>query len=178
MIINYLKKYFLAELVQDLKSIRTKIFLLIFNLLPDLYTLRFFKNILLKLGGANLPLVACYIRTPFYCNNLSSLNFGQNVFINRLVNIDGAGPVFIGSNVSIGPRVCIENVNHSSDRHLEKASVTIGNDVWIGAGCILVPNSSISDGIVVAAGSVVKGNLSQSKSLYAGVPAVFKKVNS
>lgn len=174
-LINYIQKYFNAELMQDLGSVRTKFFLLLFNLIPDFYTLRFIKNIFLKLGGAKLPVIACYIRTPFYCNNLSNLYLGQNVFINRLVNIDGGGPVTVGDNVNIGPMVCIENINHKRNKDLEKSSVKIGHHVWIGAGCVVVPNSTIADQIVVAAGSVVRGELSQSNSLYAGVPAILKK---
>lgn len=176
MIRNYLEKYFIGELTQDIKSLRTKVFLFVFNLLPDFYTLRFLKNILLKLGGAKLSVAACYIRSPFYCNDLSHLYLGKNVFINKLVNVDGSGPVFIGDNVNIGPMVCIENVNHLKNGQLEKLPVQIGNNVWIGAGCILVPNSSVREGIVVAAGSIIKGNLLETDSLYAGVPAVFKKL--
>ena len=35
------------------------------------------------------------------------------------------------------------------------ARVVIGNDVWLGARCILLPGISIGDGAVVAAGAVV-----------------------
>lgn len=36
-----------------------------------------------------------------------------------------------------------------------KRSTTIGNDVWIGAGCILLNNITIGDGAVIGAGSII-----------------------
>lgn len=36
-----------------------------------------------------------------------------------------------------------------------KRSTTIGNDVWIGAGCILLNNITIGDGAIIGAGSII-----------------------
>jgi len=38
---------------------------------------------------------------------------------------------------------------------VEEEGVTIGRDVWVGAGCVILPGVTIGDGAVVAAGSVV-----------------------
>jgi acetyltransferase-like isoleucine patch superfamily enzyme len=38
---------------------------------------------------------------------------------------------------------------------MNKTGVTIGDDVWIGAGAIILPGVQIGDGAVVAAGAVV-----------------------
>lgn len=48
--------------------------------------------------------------------------------------------------------------------------IKIGNNVFIGYGCIILPNTTIEDNVVVGAGSVVKGVLLKN-SVYAGVPA-------
>jgi acetyltransferase-like isoleucine patch superfamily enzyme len=45
----------------------------------------------------------------------------------------------------------IESINVMVD----KKSTSIGNDVWIGANCIVMAGVSIGDGAVIAAGSVV-----------------------
>lgn len=48
--------------------------------------------------------------------------------------------------------------------------VTIGNDVWIGHGAIILPGRTIGDGAVVAAGAVVTKDV-PAYAIVAGVPA-------
>ncbi len=52
----------------------------------------------------------------------------------------------------------------------QQARVTIGNDVWIGHGAIVLPGISIGHGAVVAAGAVVTKNI-EPYAIVAGVPA-------
>ena len=52
--------------------------------------------------------------------------------------------------------------------------VVIGNDVWIGRGCLIMPGSVIEEGVVVAAHSVVKGRLLKD-GIYGGKSATFIK---
>lgn len=47
---------------------------------------------------------------------------------------------------------------------------TIGNDVWIGANCIIMPGVKIGDGVVIGAGSVVTKDVRNFEIVY-GVPA-------
>ena len=48
--------------------------------------------------------------------------------------------------------------------------VRIGNDVWIGANCTILPGVSIGDGAVIGAGSVVTRSVA-SQTIVAGSPA-------
>lgn len=50
--------------------------------------------------------------------------------------------------------------------------ITIGNNVFIGWGAIIMPGTAIGNNIIVGAGSVVKGELVDN-SIYAGVPAKY-----
>jgi phosphonate metabolism protein (transferase hexapeptide repeat family) len=52
----------------------------------------------------------------------------------------------------------------------QQARVTIGNDVWIGHGAIILPGLTIGHGAVVAAGAVVTKNV-EPYAIVAGVPA-------
>jgi phosphonate metabolism protein (transferase hexapeptide repeat family) len=52
----------------------------------------------------------------------------------------------------------------------QQARVTIGNDVWIGHGAIIMPGLTIGDGAVVAAGAVVTKHV-EPYAVVAGVPA-------
>ncbi len=52
---------------------------------------------------------------------------------------------------------------------------TIGNDVWVGFGAIVMSGVNIADGSIIAAGSVVTRD-TEPYSIYAGVPA--RKIHS
>lgn len=45
-----------------------------------------------------------------------------------------------------------DNMDEESFLH----SIEIGNDVWIGSGCLIFPHIKIGDGAVIAAGSIVR----------------------
>lgn len=53
-------------------------------------------------------------------------------------------------------------------------SISIGKDVWIGAGAIILPGVKIGNGVVVAAGAVVNKDVPDNV-MVAGVPATIKK---
>lgn len=77
----------------------------------------------------------------------------------------------IGDDVFIAPNCCITTAEHALDPEQRKAGmevakpVTIGNNVWLGAGAIVLAGVTIGDNTVVGAGSVV------TKDLPAGVVA-------
>ena len=55
--------------------------------------------------------------------------------------------------------------------------VRIGDDVWIGGNCTILPGVTIGNRVVVAAGAVVTKDIPDD-SLVAGVPAkVIRKLN-
>jgi maltose O-acetyltransferase len=58
----------------------------------------------------------------------------------------------------------------SSEVSINAEPVTIGNNVWIGRSCTILPGVSIGDNAVVAAGSVVTKNVPPN-TLVGGVPA-------
>ncbi len=79
----------------------------------------------------------------------------------------------IGDNVTFAPRVHILAHDASTKRYLNYTKigrVSIGNNVFIGAGSIILPNVSIGDNVVVGAGSVVTRNIPEG-SIAIGNPA-------
>lgn len=69
--------------------------------------------------------------------------------------------IFIGASVMIGPNVTIATAGHPIDPELRKKvaqyniPVRIGNNVWIGAGAVVLPGVSIGENTVIGAGSIV-----------------------
>ena len=112
------------------------------------------------------------IEQPFFCDYGYNIEVGANFFANfNFVVLDEA-KVRIGDNVFIAPNVGIYTAGHPLDvaqrnQGLEYARpVTIGNNVWIGAGVSILPGVTIGDGVVIGAGSVV------TKDIPAGMLAV------
>ncbi|MNH38582.1 Maltose O-acetyltransferase [compost metagenome] len=70
-------------------------------------------------------------------------------------------PVHIGDDCQIGPAVQIYTADHPLDPELRRTGlesgrpVTLGNNVWIGGGAIILPGVTIGSNAVVGAGSVV-----------------------
>lgn len=55
-----------------------------------------------------------------------------------------------------------------------KGNISVGNDVWIGAGSIILSGTEIGNGCIIAANSVVSGKVPD-YSIYGGSPATFIK---
>ena len=101
-----------------------------------------------------------------------TLTIGDNCFVNCGSYITVMGDTIIGNGCMIGPNVMIFDYDHDykcdggiSAGKSVLGSIKIGNNVWIGAGCILLRGTCIGDDTVIAAGSVVKGNV-PAKTLY------------
>lgn len=79
----------------------------------------------------------------------------------------------IGNNVTLAPRVHILAHDAAMKKFLgytKIAPVKIGNNVFVGAGSIILPGVSIGNNVIVAAGSVVTKDL-EDNAVYGGVPA-------
>ncbi|WP_293713822.1 sugar O-acetyltransferase [uncultured Parabacteroides sp.] len=101
------------------------------------------------------------IEPPFACDYGYNIEVGENFYANvNLVILDGA-KVAIGDNAFIAPNVGIYTAGHPLDapqrnKGLEYARpITIGHNVWIGAGVNILPGVTIGDNAVIGAGSVV-----------------------
>jgi acetyltransferase-like isoleucine patch superfamily enzyme len=86
----------------------------------------------------------------------------------------------IGHSAKIGDMVYIYDTDfHEIEPHqpVKQSAISIGNNVWICAHSMVLAGSSIGDHSIVAAGSIVTGDI-PAKSLAAGTPArVIKRLN-
>jgi maltose O-acetyltransferase len=101
------------------------------------------------------------IRPPFFCDYGYNISLGPGAFLNYACIILDVEPVSIGEGTAIGPAVQILAADHPRDPRLRRQKirfgrpVTIGANVWIGGGAIILPGVTIGDDAIVGAGSVV-----------------------
>jgi len=112
------------------------------------------------------------------------LFIGDNTYIGEFNNIRAAGGgITIGNNCLISQHITIIASNHCIQKDIninsqlwdvERHSVIIGNDVWVGANSVILPGVTIGNGSVIAAGSVVTKNVPEN-AIIAGSPAKILK---
>lgn len=110
----------------------------------------------------------------------SNLSIGSHTYIGEGNNIRAAGGnIIIGNDCLISQYVTIVASNHDIKKEIpirEQAwstknnFVIINDDVWIGAGSIILPGVNIGKGAVIAAGSVVTKSIPD-YAIVAGNPA-------
>jgi chloramphenicol O-acetyltransferase type B len=125
------------------------------------------------------------IRVRLWAKN--TIQIGENFYIGRNSQIET--DCLIGDNVIFGNSVAIVG---PYDHHFQQIGVpirlassirekdydwrglnlvtNIGNDVWVGYGVIIMGGVTISDGAIIAAGSVVTKNV-EPYCIYGGYPA-------
>ena len=106
------------------------------------------------------------------------IKVGSNFGINSGSYINGVGGIEFGSFVLIGSNVTISSGQHPIEGDLPAIfarqsipkKITIGDDVWIGAGAVIMPGVSIARGTVIGANAVVTKN-TEEYSVMVGAPA-------
>ncbi|WP_417458933.1 acyltransferase [Kordiimonas sp.] len=111
------------------------------------------------------------------------ISIGDNTFIGRdaLISTSASGrsPISIGSDVMIAQRTMIIGGNHEfADTSVpmrlqgegKQGEIVVENDVWIGAGSIILSGVTIGHGAVIAAGAVVTKSVAP-QTIVGGNPA-------
>lgn len=104
----------------------------------------------------------CYVEPPLHANwGGHHVHFGSNVYVNFNLTLVDDTYIYVGDCTMIGPNVTIATACHPiAPEPREVAAqynrpVRIGRNVWIGAGAIILPGTTIGDNSVIGAGSVV-----------------------
>jgi maltose O-acetyltransferase len=140
------------------------------------------KNVILRGFTKNISVgknTTIYDNAIFSISNHDAkLKIGEHCTFSFGVLVACHFDIEIGDQVMIGEYSSIRDTTHIySD--LSKPmimagdvsrKIKIGSNVWIGRGCIIMPGSTIQDGAVVGANSVVSGHL-ESNKIYGGNPA-------
>jgi len=105
---------------------------------------------------------------------------GADCAINSGTVIYTGNGVAIGDAVAIAANCTLAPTNHAiadRDRQIRdqgfqpsKGGIVIEDDVWLGANVVLLDGAILRKGCVIAAGSVVRGEV-EAYAIYAGAPA-------
>ncbi len=115
-----------------------------------------YKKVFARIGeGARLE-------SPVHANwGGKNVYIGKNFYSNFNLTLVDDGKIFIGDNCMFAPNVTIATAGHPVDPDLRRqglqynADVHIGDNVWLGAGVLVMPGVTIGSNTVIGAGSVV-----------------------
>lgn len=112
------------------------------------------------------------------------IELGNNISINYNVNINasGKGEIVFGDNILVGQNT----VFRASDHIFKKNQITyqnshapgkilVGNNVWIGANCVILKNVKIGDNCVIGANSTITKSIDENK-VVVGLNKIIKNV--
>jgi maltose O-acetyltransferase len=162
-----------------------------------------YNHIFISLGNS-LPRYSVFNKNRSFFYKLAGLNIDNNVVITGPLSLTanttykifiGEGTYFnsetrfgcqddeirIGKNCLIGPRVSFESASHhtfydeKTGRGFFTKPIVVQDNVWIGAGAIILQGVTINEGAVVAAGAIVNKDVPP-YTVVGGVPA--KKIKN
>ncbi len=114
------------------------------------------------------------LRMPVTIYHPEHLALGSQIDIGEYTHIRASGGVTIGDRVLIAASAVITSREHPVPlpRYgvTTDAPVVIEDDVWIGAGAIVLPGVTVGRGAIVGAGAVVTANVAPF-TIVGGVPA-------
>jgi maltose O-acetyltransferase len=135
------------------------------------------KLVFKRLGGfAWIQPRVMFVHTDRLC-------VGEKFGVNSGTYINAIGGITIGNHVLIGSNVTISSGRHPIDgefppvfaRPAEPLAIAIEDDVWIGAGAVIMPGITLAKGTVVGANAVVTKS-TEAYSVMVGAPA--RKIRS
>ena len=124
----------------------------------------------------------CYVEPPLHANWGCNTYMGDDVYANFNLTLVDDVKITIGNHVMFAPNVTISAAGHPVEPGLRyrqaqyNLPVTIGDNVWIGAGTVILPGVSIGDNTVVGAGSVVTKDIPANVVAYGNPCRVIREI--
>lgn len=126
----------------------------------------------------------CYIEPPLHANwGGRHTHLGNHVYANFNLTLVDDSDIFIGDNVMMGPNVTIATAGHPIEIELRRQAmqfnmpIHIGNNVWMGAGVVIVPGVTIGDNSVIGAGSIVTKDIPSNVVAVGNPCRVLREIN-
>ncbi len=106
-----------------------------------------------------------WVRPPLHCDYGWQTHIGPRSFVNFNAVFLDVARITIGADVQIGPNVQLLTATHPVEAEPRRARweaaepITIGDNVWLGGGVIVLAGVTIGANTVVGAGAVVTRDL-------------------
>lgn len=179
----------MKKIIYLLELIKTNLYLLMKkinfkNKIEYTFITLFKKNCTIK--QSNYGTISLGKKITFSNNVELNANGGKiilkgNNYINRNTIVASHNCISIGKNTTIGPNVLI--YDHDHDFRNEKAgdfkskAIHIGENVWIGGGCIILKGVNIGNNSVIAAGSIITKDVEPNCVVYQKKQTTIKNKN-
>ncbi len=123
------------------------------------------------------------IESDFWCDYGYNIEVGNNFYVNHNCVMLDCAKIKFGNNVLIAPNCGFYCAGHPLD--VEKRNkwiefaypITVGNNVWIGANSIILPNVTIGDNVVIGAQSLVTKDIPSNSLAYGSPCRVIREIN-
>ena len=102
-----------------------------------------------------------YVEPNLFCGFGWNIHMGDNFFANNNCVLVDPGRITFGNNVFIGPNCGFYTANHPIHAYWRNQlyeyalPITVGDDVWFGGHCAVMPGVTIGSDVVIGGGSVV-----------------------
>lgn len=131
------------------------------------------RGLLAELTGAPIHETVTLF-PPFHSDFGRRIRIGERVFINAGCCFQDQGGITIGDDCLIGHGTILATLDHdlapSRRGDMHPGAITIGRNVWIGAGVTVLPGITIGDEAVVGAAAVVTKDVPP-RTVVVGSPA-------
>lgn len=117
-----------------------------------------------------------FIEPPFFVDYGCNITLGKYFYANFNSTFLDCSLITFGDYVMLGPNVTFTTFALPSDPKKrinaveDTAPITVGNNVWFAANCVILQGVTIGDGAVIAAGAVVRTDV-PANTVVAGIPA-------
>ena len=152
-------------------------FISLANLFPDFLSFGVLRAFLWKISGVRMKNFSnTIIRSGAFTEIPHNLIIGDKFSIGRNSYLDTNAPIVIGDNVTISSNCSVLTISHTGKLHENDVfePVYIKSNCLIYANCTILPGTILEEGVVLAAGSLLKGETIP-WALYAGAPAKYIK---
>lgn len=125
----------------------------------------------------------CYFEPPLHSNwGGRHVHVGKGVYGNFNLTLVDDADIYIGDCCMFAPNVTIATAGHPIEPGLRRRAlqfnipVHIGDNVWVGAGALIMPGVTIGENTVIGAGSVVTKDIPANSVAYGNPCRVIREI--